>query len=724
MRLKRLIAENFRGWRLLDVGLGAYTGVTSIIGKSAGAGQASNGVGKSSMLMAVSFALYGDKGESATYEDLKKTGSDDMRVALHVVTAEGEYIITRRRNKHRNQTLSVIGPDGKAIVDGWERKLGLPPLAVWENTVYAAQDRLGGLITLSASARKDVLTDLFGLSRYLTLETKAREQVAAHERAAAELAGGVAALEARLQPDDGGEYLAALTAGLAACVAAREEHARQMTALTAEEKTANEKLSEAQASVRESEAAAGELAALHKLKQSADKALADYVAEGELRQRASDRAEADLARLTKEYATATQLSETALALQTELAGLRQQQDANLAETSTLRTTQAHIKTKIDELANQLNKFVILGDGCPVCGSVVGEDALNQIKNQTIRSKESLAQELQNTVVALAKLNDAKNMLETRVFDATQKHAAAVSAKAAAVMLKEKIDANTRIVSDWSKAADTYAQRWQALQDAAHTASARLAELNAAASAIDSNEAKLRAAKAAAAAIADRFKDLRAKAQQDDDDMRKHEMNIVREEERRKTHAALVADIERNKTALNEEREHTRIYGELVRAFGPGGIPDKLLSTYISELQEYLDRYINALAGGRLRMYLRTSRTSRTGKVHDSLYIDVEDALGIRDITTYSGGERVRMHLALRLALAKLIAVKFGAVFQTIMIDEVQYLDEAGAAALMEVLDQLSADYAQVFVVSHVDNMKDSAANMLVLDKDHNDTFVG
>ena len=86
MRFTRIRVENFKCYA--DADLRLDRGVTVIHGL--------NGSGKSSLLEACFFALYGSKALDETLEDVVSIGAEDAEVELWFTHAGGDYHVERR----------------------------------------------------------------------------------------------------------------------------------------------------------------------------------------------------------------------------------------------------------------------------------------------------------------------------------------------------------------------------------------------------------------------------------------------------------------------------------------------------------------------------------------------------------------------------------------------------------------------------------------------------
>jgi exonuclease SbcC len=159
---------------------------------------------------------------------------------------------------------------------------------------------------------------------------------------------------------------------------------------------------------------------------------------------------------------------------------------------------------------------------------------------------------------------------------------------------------------------------------------------------------------------------------------------------------------------------------LERAYGRDGIPALIVeSSAIPSIETEASRILAEL-GTSYRVELRTQRALKSGDgLADTLDVVVIGDVGERSYETFSGGERTRINLALRIALARLLAHRRGAESRLLAIDEPEFLDEAGTAQLAEVLQGLSADFDRILLVSHVPTLRDAFDQTIEVVKDGN-----
>jgi exonuclease SbcC len=101
-------------------------------------------------------------------------------------------------------------------------------------------------------------------------------------------------------------------------------------------------------------------------------------------------------------------------------------------------------------------------------------------------------------------------------------------------------------------------------------------------------------------------------------------------------------------------------------------------------------------------------------VREALDIVVATATGEALYEDFSGGERTRLDLSLRIALARLLAARRGADVRVLVIDEPAFLDADGFEQLAAVLRGLSTEFESVLVVSHEEALRDAFDSAIVV----------
>jgi len=163
MRFDRIRLENFKCYEDADLRLDA--GVTVIHGL--------NGSGKSSLLEACFFALYGAKALDSTLEEVVTIGEAETTVELWFTHAGGSYHVERRIRATgegaRTATCVLDGPEGtiegardvRREIAGFLRM----DTEAFVNCAYVRQGEVNKLINASPADRQDMIDDLLQLGK-------------------------------------------------------------------------------------------------------------------------------------------------------------------------------------------------------------------------------------------------------------------------------------------------------------------------------------------------------------------------------------------------------------------------------------------------------------------------------------------------------------------------------------------------------------------------------
>ena len=174
-----------------------------------------NGHGKSALLDAITWAIWG-KSRAKLDDDLVYLGQTDMQVALEFSSQDSRYRVIRKYSKgggKRKQSSSsldlAILPEGSSdwhpltgnTMSDTERKIkGIIRLDydTFINSAYLRQGQADEFTSKAPTKRKEVLSNILGLSLYEEMETKAKEHIKTLREVLYRLEGASVEVEAQL----------------------------------------------------------------------------------------------------------------------------------------------------------------------------------------------------------------------------------------------------------------------------------------------------------------------------------------------------------------------------------------------------------------------------------------------------------------------------------------------------------------------------------------------
>ena len=115
--------------------------------------------------------------------------------------------------------------------------------------------------------------------------------------------------------------------------------------------------------------------------------------------------------------------------------------------------------------------------------------------------------------------------------------------------------------------------------------------------------------------------------------------------------------------------------------------------------------------------LQTLGVKKTGGMRETLDVLVGDDLDERPLEALSGGERQMVDLALRIALAKLLAGRAGRKIEALIIDEgFTALDEAHRQRTVEAFAELARSFPMVLAITHLRDLAETFPTTFVVER--------
>jgi len=185
---------------------------------------------------------------------------------------------------------------------------------------------------------------------------------------------------------------------------------------------------------------------------------------------------------------------------------------------------------------------------------------------------------------------------------------------------------------------------------------------------------------------------------------------------------VLEELKIRRASLNAEREtlaRARAqYKQLETAFGKDGVPALLIEQALPQIEANANDILERISGGELSIRFRTQRELKTrDNLRETLDIQIQDRVGVRDYEMYSGGEAFRVNFAIRLALSEVLSQRAGARLQTLVIDEgFGSQDAIGRQRLIEAINLVKKDFAKILVITHIDSLKDAFPTRLEVEK--------
>jgi exonuclease SbcC len=654
-----------------------------------------NGAGKSSLLDAITWALWG-QARSHQADDLIHQGESEMRVALTFDQSGSLYRVIRQRKsgKRGSSLLELQGQDpasgawrslSEASLRATERKIEAILRLDYEtfvNSAFLIQGRADEFTKKAPAERKQILSNILGLSRWEVFEERAKDRLAQTRDQMHRLEGRLEEIESELSH--------------------RTAYEEELAAAEAAAAQLGETLSAAERQWADLEQTRGEIVVLQRQIDDLTRRITSAArevreAEGELEaarlradREALTAARQEVAEALAAFAPIQQhfegASAEALALAEEAAGLRGANQALGPETEP-------IKARVGVLEGAREPV------CPTCGQPLTEDHRGQLLAELRAEVERRREAYRANQARVREIEAQASLLEREIagLNAQLRERPALEKRAA------EIDAALGHADEASRQASALEAKIVRWRQDLGADEARREELERQA---EASEQRLRAA---------------ALRQEDLDRMRLEKRLADERVGGARQKLTALESFERQREERLREREGLAVdqalYDDLRLAFGKRGVPAMIIETVVPELEAYANELLARMTDGRLNVRIETQRELRGGEVREALDIVISDELGSRPYELYSGGEAFRINFGIRIALSRLLARRAGAQLRSLFIDEgFGTQDSSGREHLVAAINSIQNDFDRILVITHIDELKEAFPARIEVEK--------
>ena len=166
--------------------------------------------------------------------------------------------------------------------------------------------------------------------------------------------------------------------------------------------------------------------------------------------------------------------------------------------------------------------------------------------------------------------------------------------------------------------------------------------------------------------------------------------------------------------LEKEKSYLRFWEN---GFSNSGIKSYILDDVTPFLNYRLNKYLTKLTSGQIEAKFSTTSTLKTGEQREKFNLSIVNNHGGDQYLSNSGGERKRIDLAINLALQDLVASRSTKKLNIAIFDEVfDALDENGVDGVVSLLQELSEEKSTILVVSHNEYLKSFFTNCITVTK--------
>lgn len=138
-----------------------------------------------------------------------------------------------------------------------------------------------------------------------------------------------------------------------------------------------------------------------------------------------------------------------------------------------------------------------------------------------------------------------------------------------------------------------------------------------------------------------------------------------------------------------------------KAYSNQGIKSLILDSITPYLNTKVNEYLSKLSSGHIEVEFNTVTTLKSGEQREKFNIVIHNKDGGQDYMSNSTGEKKRIDLAVNLALQDLVASRSNKSLNIVVLDEaLDGLDQSGVETVIDLLNYLSSKRSSIFVISH------------------------
>jgi DNA repair exonuclease SbcCD ATPase subunit len=652
MKLMRLKLHNYKSYADCELNL-ADISACSIIG--------GNGAGKSTIIEAIVWALYGSA--KTGNKDVVRSGSDRCYVELDMEIDGKLYQVDREYDE--GKMALALKVDGKTVAQGSKNLATIMTKAIGASkellheSVVIPQGQLNSFIRATPSQRRDLVASILGLDKYGAAWEMAKDSLREMTVAVGSRSGTIDTIENQINAMASHTELDASIAGTTAEVTKINDKITELTKkqerMLAEDKSTRDTCTSLDSTI---------------------KSLTSKIANAEVQFDAQiDKIESDIRVCDNRVTTIDNLR-----------GMLPSLDLQLKEANDALEVMAQATKDIEntnrEIENCRKRIAVIkdsGEVCPLCKTSVNPTMwATVIKN--------IEDEMRSFMEKLSRIgrpgpNGQPEVITRKISDTKEKIA----------KLEGQQDSKQILVSQLSGLREQKVQVMEGLRGELGAATQTLklvsAQLNTEINILGSEISVLSLNRNA---------------------MSNKLIGFASAKQSREALENSLKDAKDNLALFKNRLPETEF---VAGALSPTGIPLMITDYYMPLVAQRTQELLHMMSDGQLNVKVEVTESGTKKGIELSAGTDT-----LRPIESLSGGEGTRVSLALRVALSQILQEMSGCHFNCLIVDEPEWLDKNGISQYLSCITKLRDEFEQIFTISHHDELKSVFPQTIQVDK--------
>lgn len=376
--------------------------------------------------------------------------------------------------------------------------------------------------------------------------------------------------------------------------------------------------------------------------------------------------------------------------QYELELVKHQSDLNVKhkDLTTLQKQQVNLQTKYSDVQKSIqNAYKQIGQPCKTCGNLLTEDSIKSLISDYTQ-----------------KLSEIQEELSELDSDSLVQHIQSIQNQINTIQLSLQTDKELKKKYEEMLQTDQTIQKSQLLEKQIVQEEKSLVKLQ--------SEVKLK--KSEIKQIKQKISETESQLTNLQNTENPHDKAIQKFQEEQSLIQGEKSELE---TKLQDLTEYIPRLQFWEHGFSNQGIKSFILDDVTPFLNRRLNKYLSQLTSGQIEAEFSSQTQLKSGEYREKFTLFINNVDGGGQYQANSSGEKKRIDLAINLALQDLVASRAYKKIDIALFDEIfDSLDENGIDGVISLLYELAKEKSTIFVISHNEYLKSYFTNILTIAK--------
>lgn len=152
-------------------------------------------------------------------------------------------------------------------------------------------------------------------------------------------------------------------------------------------------------------------------------------------------------------------------------------------------------------------------------------------------------------------------------------------------------------------------------------------------------------------------------------------------------------------------------------YSKNGIPAFIIENALPEIESKANSILDVISDGKLQVFFKVVSKTKKGLFKETLDIEISSEGNSRTYELFSGGEKFKVDIAIRIAISYILANYSGVELSVLFIDEgFGTQDKESVLRFVECINRIRDDFKKIIVITHMDELKDYFESNIQIEK--------